>query len=85
MGLLLGYYEGKNLIFVGKIKNGFTPALRRQAAEHFTKLKTTTCPFANLPEPRSARRGEALTADVMKQIFADQREMLSPVRYVLPR
>jgi DNA ligase D-like protein (predicted ligase) len=66
--LLVGYYEGKNLIFIGKIKNGFTPALRRQVAEQFRKLKTTTCPFANLPEPRNARRGEALTAEVMKQI-----------------
>jgi bifunctional non-homologous end joining protein LigD len=66
--LLVGYYEGKNLIFTGKIKNGFTPALRRQVAEHFRNLKTLTCPFANLPEPRNARRGEAITAEVMKQI-----------------
>jgi bifunctional non-homologous end joining protein LigD len=26
------------------------------------------CPFANLPEPANARRGEAITADVMKKI-----------------
>jgi DNA ligase D-like protein (predicted ligase) len=66
--LLVGYHEGRSLIFVGKIKNGFTPALRRQVAEHFKKLATKTCPFANLPEPSNARRGEALTAEVMKQI-----------------
>jgi DNA ligase D-like protein (predicted ligase) len=66
--LLVGYYEGRKLIFVGKIKNGFTPALRRQVAEHFKKLATKTCPFANLPEPRNARRGEALTAEVMLKI-----------------
>jgi DNA ligase D-like protein (predicted ligase) len=66
--LLVGYYEGRNLIFVGKIKNGFTPALRRQVAKHFKGLETTVCPFANLPEPTNARRGEALTAEVMEKM-----------------
>src|SRR5205085_10322063 len=64
--LLVGYYEGRDLIFLGKIKNGFTPALRRKIAEQFAGLGTKICPFANLPERRNARRGEALTAEVMK-------------------
>jgi ATP-dependent DNA ligase len=66
--LLVGYYEGKSLIFIAKIRNGFTPALRREIAAKFGPLKTSQCPFANLPEPASARRGEAITAEVMKQI-----------------
>lgn len=63
--LLAGYYEGKKLMFVGKIKNGFTPVLRRKVAEQFRGLETDVCPFANLPEQKNARRGEALTAEVM--------------------
>ena len=66
--LLAGYYEGQDLIFIAKIKNGFTPALRRKIAESFKSIKTARCPFANLPEPQSARRGEAVTAEVMKRI-----------------
>lgn len=66
--LLAGYYEGRDLIFIAKIKNGFTPALRRKVAERFNGLQTTRCPFANLPEPQNARRGEAITAEVMKRI-----------------
>lgn len=66
--LLVGYYEGKDLIFIAKIRNGFTPALRRDVARKFPPLRTSVCPFANLPEPASARRGEAITADVMKKI-----------------
>jgi DNA ligase D-like protein (predicted ligase) len=66
--LLAGYYEAKDLIFIAKIKNGFTPALCRQVAESFKSLKTALCPFANLPEPQNARRGEAITAEVMKRI-----------------
>ncbi len=66
--LLVGYYEARNLIFIAKIRNGFTPALRREIAAKFGPLRTSQCPFANLPEPASARRGEAITAEVMKQI-----------------
>lgn len=66
--LLVGYYEAKNLIFVAKIKNGFTPALRRKVAEQFRGLETDRCPFANLPEPKNARRGEALTVEAMRKM-----------------
>jgi len=66
--LLVGYYEGKELIFIAKIRNGFTPSLRLEIAKNFLRLRTSVCPFANLPEPASARRGEAITADVMKKI-----------------
>lgn len=66
--LLVGYYEGKKLMFIGKIRNGFTPALRREISRKFERLKTPECPFANLPEHASARRGEAITADVMPKL-----------------
>jgi bifunctional non-homologous end joining protein LigD len=54
-------------MFVGKVRNGFTPALRLKVAQHFKGLETNKCPFANLPEPKSARRGKALTKEVMKE------------------
>ena len=66
--LLVGYYEGKDLMFIAKIRNGFTPILRRQVAQKFPALRTSECPFANLPERANARRGEAITAEVMKKI-----------------
>ncbi|HEU4837530.1 MAG TPA: non-homologous end-joining DNA ligase [Pyrinomonadaceae bacterium] len=66
--LLVGYYEGKSLIFIAKIRNGFTPSLRLEVAKNFPRLRTSVCPFSNLPEPSSARRGEAITAEVMKKI-----------------
>lgn len=66
--LLVGYYEGKDLIFIAKIRNGFTPSLRLEIAKNFPKLRTSVSPFTNLPEPASARRGEAITREVMKKI-----------------
>ncbi|HKY26917.1 MAG TPA: non-homologous end-joining DNA ligase [Pyrinomonadaceae bacterium] len=79
--LLAGYYEGKNLIFVAKVKNGFTPVLRRKVAERFKKLETNVCPFANLPESRSARRGEPLTAEVMKQMQWLKPKLVAHIEY----
>jgi bifunctional non-homologous end joining protein LigD len=65
--LLVGYYEGSRLIFNAKVRNGFVPRLRQEVFERFKGFETPVCPFANLPEPRTARRGEALTAEVMKK------------------
>jgi bifunctional non-homologous end joining protein LigD len=52
---------------VGKIKNGFDPQTKREVAARLPALEITECPFANLPEPSNARRGEALTATAMKK------------------
>jgi bifunctional non-homologous end joining protein LigD len=65
--LLAGYYESNKLIFIAKIKNGFVPETRRAVFERFKGLGTDKCPFANLPEPKNARRGKALTPEVMKE------------------
>jgi ATP-dependent DNA ligase len=64
--LLVGYYENEKLMFVGKIRNGFVPSVKADVARRFKGLETSVCPFANLPEPKNARRGMALTAEVMK-------------------
>jgi bifunctional non-homologous end joining protein LigD len=65
--LAVGYYnDAGKLIFIAKIKNGFTPELKREVFEQLKRLETKTCPFDNLPEPKNARRGEALTAEAMK-------------------
>lgn len=65
--LLVGYYEGSTLMFVAKIRNGFTPMAKAEIAARFDELASDRCPFANLPEPKNARRGVALTAKAMKQ------------------
>ncbi len=65
--LAIGYYDRERLIFIAKLKNGFTPALKNEISKRFKRLETKACPFANLPEPKNARRGEALTAEAMKK------------------
>ena len=64
--LIFGYYEGDRLRYVARTRNGFTPALREQLFKRFRGLEMAECPFANLPEARSGRWGEGLTAEKMK-------------------
>lgn len=59
--LIFGYYDGGQLLYVARTRNGFTPATRVQLMKRFRGLETTQCPFANLPEARSGRWGQGLT------------------------
>jgi DNA ligase D-like protein (predicted ligase) len=63
--LIFGYYEGDDLIYAARTRNGFTPSSRVDLAKRFRGLETTVCPFVNLPEPKGGRWGAGLTAAKM--------------------
>jgi bifunctional non-homologous end joining protein LigD len=63
--LIFGYYEGDRLIYAARTRNGFTPAVRQKLFEKLRPLEFAACPFANLPETKSGRWGEGLTAAKM--------------------
>jgi len=65
--VLVGYYEGKELIFVGKVRPGFTPHTRRKVWNLIKGDEIDTCPFSNLPDAgKKGRFGEGITAEEMK-------------------
>jgi DNA ligase D-like protein (predicted ligase) len=66
--LIVGYYEGKRLLYAAKVRNGFVPLVRREVATRFKGLEVDTCPFANLPEKK--RTQWALTKREMKNCVA---------------
>ena len=63
--LVFGYYAGKDLMYVARTRNGFTPKSRSELMKRFRPLETDKCPFVNLPEERSGRWGAGLTAAKM--------------------
>ena len=65
--LIFGYYEGHRLVYAARTRNGFTPALRQKLFEKLRPLETPECPFTNLPEAKSGRWGQGLTAAKMKE------------------
>ncbi len=65
--LLIGIYQGKAFHFAAKVKDGFVSHLREEIFREFKGLGSETCPFANLPEKKGARRGDAITKEKMKE------------------
>jgi DNA ligase D-like protein (predicted ligase) len=65
--LIFGYYEGKDLIYVARTRNGFTPATRVALSKRFKGLEMDECPFVNLPEEKSGRWGQGLTKAKMAE------------------
>src|SRR5215472_389137 len=65
--LIVGYYSGKNLVYVARVRNGFVVASRRQVFEKIRHLVSPTMPFVNLPDTHKSRWGDELTAEKMKE------------------
>src|SRR5216684_565264 len=43
--LIVGYYRGKDLVYVARVRNGFVPGSRRQVFEKISPLVSPTMPF----------------------------------------
>jgi ATP-dependent DNA ligase len=80
--IIVGYYRGKELIYVARTRNGFVPASRRRVFEKLKPLTISNCPFVNLPETRKARWGEALTAEKMKKRVWVRPEVVAQVEFL---
>jgi hypothetical protein len=65
--VIVGYYEGDQLLYAAKVRNGFVPRLRREVWQKLKVLEIASCPFVNLPEKK--RTQWALTREEMKTAF----------------
>ena len=81
-GLLVGYHEGRKLMYVAKVRAGFTPALRESVFKRFRGLETDRCPFRNLPESHRGRWGEGLTAEDMAKCRWLKPRLIAVVEYL---
>ncbi len=50
--LLVGLYEGRDLIFAGGVGTGFTGKLLESLAAELEPLKTKNCPFSEIPDTK---------------------------------
>jgi ATP-dependent DNA ligase len=81
-GLLVGYYEGRELRFVGKVHGGFTPVLREFVFKEFRGLEARDCPFKKLPESHLGQWGEGLTAEGMEKCRWLKPRLVATVDYL---
>jgi bifunctional non-homologous end joining protein LigD len=77
--LVIGYYEGTKLYYVGKVRNGFVPQVRREVYRKFKGLEIDTCPFANLPEKK--RTIWALTREEMNNCRWLRPELVAQIEF----
>ena len=80
--LLVGYREGRELRFAGKVKAGFVAHTRRELFRALQPLRTVQCPFVNLPDSRSSRWGGGVTAEEMREMQWVRPEVVVQVRFV---
>ena len=64
--VVVGYYEGRRLLFAAQVRNGFTPHIRAELRQCLDPLNVTPCPFANLPNSVGRSQwGSGITAEDM--------------------
>jgi DNA ligase D-like protein (predicted ligase) len=80
--ILVGYYDGKDLMYAARVRAGFLPAVRSLLLNRFRGLNIERCPFKNLPEARKGRWGEGLTAEDMSQCRWLRPRLVCAVEYV---
>jgi bifunctional non-homologous end joining protein LigD len=80
--LVVGFYEGRQLRFAGKVRAGFTPHVRREVFAALRPLRMDRCPFADLPNSRSAHWGGGVTAEQMAEIVWLKPSVVAQIRFV---
>lgn len=79
--LIIGVYEGKKLIFTGKVGTGFNHKLLKSIYAELKKLSIQECPFSNLPEERDSRYGQGITKSYMKQCHWVKPQLVCQIKF----
>ena len=80
--LLVGYSEGKQLRFAGKVRAGFTPHLRREVHAQLQPLHADRCPFVDLPNSKTTHWGGGVTAEQMREMQWVTPALVAQIRFV---
>ena len=80
--LVVGFYERGKLIYAARVRAGMIPATRRELYARLKPLIIEACPFANLPEAKSGRWGEGLTAAKMQNCIWVRPELVANFEFL---
>jgi ATP-dependent DNA ligase len=78
----VGFYRGKDLIYAARVRAGLVPATRREVFDRIQHLKTSQCPFINLPEASAGRGGQGLTVEKMKECVWIRPEVVAQIQFL---
>jgi len=80
--IIVGYYRGKELVYIARVRNGFVPATRRQVFTRLRPLQEAVCPFVNLPETHKGRWGDGLTAEDMEKCMWVKLRLVARIEFL---
>jgi bifunctional non-homologous end joining protein LigD len=80
--LLVGFYDGKDLRFAGKVRAGFTPHVRREVFGQLKPLHAATCPFVDLPNSKTSHWGGGVTTEQMGEMRWLRPKLVAQIRFV---
>ena len=80
--LIVGYYEGRQLRYAGKVRAGFTPHVRREVFQALRAFETEKCPFVDLPNSHASRWGGGITAEQMREMQWLKPRVVVQIRFV---
>jgi bifunctional non-homologous end joining protein LigD len=80
--LLVGFYDGRDLRFAGKVRAGFTPHVRREVFAQLKPLQAARCPFADLPSSKASHWGGGVTAEQMSEMQWVKAKLIAQIRFV---
>lgn len=79
--LLVGVYSKGRLTYAGKVGTGFNTGLLKELHARLGRIARKTCPFADLPEERTGRYGQGITAAVMKKCHWIKPELVAQIKF----
>ena len=79
--ILVGYYEGRRLVYAGKVGTGFDRQLLTMLHREFLKLQVASCPFSNLPLDTRSRFGQGMTRAVMRTVTWVKPRLVAQIRF----
>jgi ATP-dependent DNA ligase len=69
-------------MYAARVRSGLVPAMRRDLYSRLQQRIVQECPFANLPEAKSGRWGQGLTASKMKQCIWVKPELVANFEFL---
>ncbi len=79
--LLVGYYEGRELRFAGKVRAGLVRHIRQEVLGKLKPLQVPDCPFANLPDTDVGPWAGGITADQMREMHWTVPQLVAQIRF----
>lgn len=79
--LLVGYHQGSQLRYAGKVGTGFTGRTLAELAAKLAPLRQSDCPFADLPSARRSRFGALMNAAALRRLHWVRPVLLCQVKF----